>query len=168
MPKRIATQHKLPKKNTMKERSASGLTAHAPLDAQGKPLRAHPELATRCTIFLQRLVSTTSGVNAALVVTSDGFEIASVLHSDLSPQKMAAMTSSMLALGEAILGEANLNDCQNVVIESNGGLIIMLSVGDPSRELLLSVVTNGQAMLGQVLWAARQCCAQVRQSVSPV
>lgn len=151
----------------MKDWLHSTFSGLMPLTATHKPLRAHPELEPRCEAYLQKLVSTTSGVTAALVVTSDGFEVASVLHNDLSPEKMAAMTSSMLALGEAVLSEANLNDCQNVVIESNGGLIIMLSIGDPNKELLLSVITNGQAMLGQVLWAARQCCEQVRFAVTP-
>ena len=152
----------------MKDWLHSAFTGLMPLThAPNKPLRAHPELAPRCEAYLQKLVSSTSGVIAALVVTSDGFEVASVLHNDLSPEKMAAMTSSMLALGEAVLSEANLNDCQNVVIESNGGLIIMLAIGDPKKELLLSVITNGQAMLGQVLWAARQCCERVRFAVTP-
>lgn len=151
----------------MKDWLHSTFSGLMPLTVTHKPLRAHPELAPRCEAYLQKLVSTTSGVTAALVVTSDGFEVASVLHNDLSPEKMAAMTSSMLALGEAILGEANLNDCKNVVIESDGGLIIMLAIGDPKKELLLSVITNGQAMLGQVLWAARQCCERVRFAVTP-
>jgi uncharacterized protein len=151
----------------MKDWSESAFSGLAPLASQGKSLRAHPELAVRCEVYLRRFIATTSGVNAALVVTSDGFEVASVLHSSLSPDKIAAMTSSMLALGEAVLGEANLNNCKNVVIESESGLIIMLSIGDPTKELLLSVITNGHAMLGQVLWAARACCERVRYSVTP-
>lgn len=67
----------------MKEWQPSSLSGLAPLSAGGKPLRAHPELESRCTEYLKRLVSNTGGVNAALIVTSDGFEVAEVLHSDL-------------------------------------------------------------------------------------
>ena len=153
----------------MKAWTTHAVTAPAPLEleAQVQTLRQRPGLSSLCKVHLQAFVSATSGVTAAIVATSDGFEVASVLHSSLSPEKMAAMTSSILALGEAVLAEAGLVDCQNVVIESHGGLIVMLSVGDPDGELLLSVITDGNAMLGQVLWAARRCCQTVRAGVAP-
>ena len=128
-------------------------------------LRQHPELLPQCAIHLQSFMSQTSGVTAVLVATTDGFEVASVLHKTLSAEKMAAMTSSILALGEAVLFEAELNDCKNVVIEAGDGLIVMLSVGDARCELLLSVIADKNAMLGQVLWAARRCCEQIRSAV---
>jgi len=128
-------------------------------------LRQNPALPSLCQTGLQWFVSQTSGVTAALVATADGFEIASVLHQSLSAEKMAAMTSSILALGEAVLAEAELSDCQNVVIESRNGMVVMLAIGDPRNELLLSVIADRNAMLGQVLWAARRCCEQIRQSV---
>ena len=132
----------------------------------GASLRQHPALSARCLIPLQLFVSQTSGVTAALVATTDGFEVASVLHQTLSAEKMAAMTSSILALGEAVLAEADLDNCKNVVIESGTGLIVMLAIDDPGNELLLSVIADRNAMLGQVLWAARRCCEQVRQEVA--
>lgn len=129
-------------------------------------LRQHPDLVQQCAVQLQWFMSQTSGVTAALVATTDGFEVASVLHQTLSAEKMAAMTSSILALGEAVLSEAELTDCKNVVIESGDGLIVMLAVGDTRSELLLSVIADKNAMLGQVLWAARRCCEQIRNAVA--
>lgn len=131
-------------------------------------LRQNPALPSLCHPALQWFMSQTSGVTAALVATADGFEIASVLHQTLSAEKMAAMTSSILALGEAVLAEAELSDCQNVVIESRNGMVVMLAIGDPRNELLLSVIADRNAMLGQVLWAARRCCEQIRQSVTSI
>ncbi len=136
--------------------------------AGGLSLRQHPELSSKCNPHLQWFVSETIGVTAALVATTDGFEVASVLHQSLAQEKMAAMTSSILALGEAVLAEAELSDCQNVVIEAAGGLIVMLAIGDARGELLLSVIADRNAMLGQVLWAARRCCEQIRKSVAPM
>lgn len=157
-----------PEKDLMKRWITDAVTAPAPLEleAHAATLRQRPGLSSVCKLHLQRFVSATSGVTAAIVATSDGFEVASVLHTALSPEKMAAMTSSILALGEAVLSEAGLSNCQNVVIEADGGLIVMLSIGDPKGELLLSVITDGNAMLGQVLWAARRCCQDVRSAVA--
>lgn len=149
-----------------KFRAMQATTAAGDVIAAGVSLRQHPELALKCGAHLQRFVSQTSGVTAALVATTDGFEVSSVLHQSLSAQKMAAMTSSILALGEAVLAEADLSDCRNVVIEAGGGLIVMLAIGDPRNELLLSVIADRNAMLGQVLWAARSCCDQIRQAVA--
>ena len=138
-----------------------GIVADAP-----KSLRGNPALSDGCLAHLQDFLSQTSGVTAALVATTDGFEVSSVLHQSLSAEKMAAMTSSILALGEAVLSEADLNDCQNVVIESGDGLIVMLAIGDTRKELLLSVIADRNAMLGQVLWAARRCCAEIRAATA--
>lgn len=129
-------------------------------------LRQHPDLLQQCAVHLQWFMSETSGVTAVLVATTDGFEVASVMHQPLSAEKMAAMTSSILALGEAVLSEADLTDCKNVVIESGDGLIVMLAIGDARGELLLSVIADKNAMLGQVLWAARRCCEQIRNAVA--
>ena len=136
--------------------------AHTPAS---ESLRQHPELELKCTANLRHFVSQTSGITAALVATTDGFEVSSVQHQTLSAEKMAAMTSSILALGEAVLSEADLSDCKNVVIESGDGMIVMLAIGDPRNELLLSVIADRNAMLGQILWAARRCCDQIRQAV---
>ena len=131
-------------------------------------LRQHPELRPKCQIALQWFISQTAGGTAALVATTDGFEVAAVTHQSLSTEKMAAMTSSILALGEAALGEANYDGCQNVVIEANSGLIVMLAVGEQRKELLLSVIADKNAMLGQVLWAARRCCERIREATSGI
>ena len=152
------------------ERNSMEATEFVAVTSQPPPkevaLRQNPALPSLCHPAIQWFMSQTSGVTAVLVATSDGFEIASVLHQSLSAEKMAAMTSSILALGEAVLAEAELSDCQNVVIESSKGLVVMLAIGDPRNELLLSVIADRNAMLGQVLWAARRCCEQIRQSVA--
>lgn len=154
------------------ERHSMNATAFEAGSGVGYPqevsLRQNPALPSLCQTGLQWFVSQTSGVTAALVATADGFEIASVLHQSLSAEKMAAMTSSILALGEVVLAEAELSDCQNVVIESSNGMVVMLAIGDPRNELLLSVIADRNAMLGQVLWAARRCCEQIRQSVAQI
>lgn len=128
-------------------------------------LRGHPDLGDLCRAQLQIFVSQCSGVTAGIVASADGFEVASIQHAQLAPQKVAAMSSSMLALGDAVLGEADLSGCQNVVIESKSGVIVMLAVGDARSELLLCAVADHNAMLGQLLWAARQCCDRIRASL---
>ena len=155
-----------PERDSMKA-TAVGVEP-TPLAPKEVSLRQNPALPSFCLPALQWFMSQTSGVTAALVATADGFEIASVLHQTLSAEKMAAMTSSILALGEAVLAEAELSDCQNVVIESRNGMVVMLAIGDPRNELLLSVIADRNAMLGQVLWAARRCCEQIRHSVAPL
>lgn len=129
-------------------------------------LREHPELPKHCRSALDWFVSQTSGVTAALVATTDGFEVCSIMHRAVSAEKISAMTSSILALGDAVLGEASHNGCENVVIESKSGLVLMLAVRDARQELLLSVVADKNAMLGQVLWAARKCCERICTGVA--
>ena len=58
-----------------------------------------------CQSVVESLVSQTSGIDSAAIVTGDGFEVASVLRSGLSAEKLAAMSSSQLALSEAMASE---------------------------------------------------------------
>ena len=139
----------------------------APATLAPTSLRTHPEAAAHCDAALKWFMSHVTGVTAALVATTDGFEIAAIRNQGFSLEKMSAMSSSMLALGGAVLREAQFaNECQNVVIDGGKGLVVMLAVGEQRKELLLAVAADNSAMLGQVLWASRSCCDRIRQSIN--
>ena len=113
------------------------------------------------------MVNETPGVTAAVVVTSDGFEVASVLPSEASAPKLAVMTSSIHALGEAVVAEALLRRCQNVVIEAEAGNVVMLAIPESQGTLLLTVIASKRAILGHLLWSCRTCTTSIGHWLKP-
>lgn len=137
-----------------------------PAELRSAVARDNAALRSAIALHLHGFVSTTPGVRAAVLANSAGERLASVPLSNDSPRSLAAMASSALAVGAAMLREAGLGEYQNMVIESDEGLIVVLSVGDAKGELLLNVVTDQNAMLGEVLWAAKRCCKLLRAAAS--
>ena len=124
--------------------------------------RAEPGRTERalCQKQVDALLSSVPEIRGALVSAVDGFDVAANLRPPLSAAKMAAMTSSLLALGDAVSSESGQGGCQNVVIESDHGRILMMDIPNRHRKLLLTVLIGGEITLGQVLWAARQCAEE--------
>ena len=107
---------------------------------------------------LESFVSANSGTVLAILTSGDGFEIAAHPRGLPAVQRLAAMSSSLQALSEAMVGEAGLEGIRNLVIESNGGTVIVLGVGTLTPRLSLTVVAQGEETLGHLLWASRECC----------
>lgn len=101
------------------------------------------------------------GVQAAMITTADGFEIATFRAGKSVSAKMAAMGSSIQALAQALAREANLDEMKNTVIEAKGGTVLVMAVNESRPRLTLAVVTNSSAILGQLIWSARECCAAI-------
>lgn len=118
-----------------------------------------------CQEALDALVATHSQVTGALVSTVDGFEIAAALRPPLSAAKLAAMTSSLVALGEAVSAEGGVERCINVVIEAQSGRLLMMDIPGGTRTLL-TVICDNSTTLGQVLWAARECSRDLGQRLA--
>lgn len=108
-----------------------------------------------CQQHLKALLGTAE-IDGALVSTVDGFELAAALRDPVSPQKLAAMGSSLLALAEAITQEGGVGQCRDLVIDGEDGRVLLMGVAGGSQRLMLTVLCSARATLGGVLWAARE------------
>ena len=114
----------------------------------------HP-LHDICHREVEALVRQVVGIESAAVVTGDGFEVASELRDGVSPEKLAAMVSSLLALSEAVAGELGMQQCRYVIVDTTAGSLVTLRIPVRSQQLLMSVLCSDQASLGTVLFASR-------------
>jgi predicted regulator of Ras-like GTPase activity (Roadblock/LC7/MglB family) len=121
----------------------------------------HPE----CQVHLDALRGELREVAGTLLSTTDGFEVAASVGSQISPKKMAAMTSSLLALAEAVSRESSVGQCRDLVIESSAGLVLMMDVPSTSRRSVLTVLCTEPAMLGRIRWAARNAREAIAQAL---
>jgi uncharacterized protein len=109
-----------------------------------------------CGEALRQLVADTAGVESACLVTGDGFEIASALNKGVSAARLAAMTSSMHALGTAVTTELKMKECKSVIVDGESGTVVMVRVPSHHAEMMLAVTCGKRGTIGGVLFAAKQ------------
>lgn len=114
-----------------------------------------------CQLRIERLLGENAIVSGAMVSTRDGFEVATCLHQALSASKLAAMSSSLLSVADAITALSGGTSCANVVIESEGGRVVTMSIPSRRTTLLVSAFCAGNSSLGQVLWQVRKCASDI-------
>ena len=113
----------------------------------------HIESAAKAAI--ETIMGEVRGVKAVLISTEDGFEVAARTENTAQISRLSAMASSLAALGSIAGEESNLGACANVSIEAAHGHIIMLQAHNPAMGLIVSVITDKEAVLGQVLYFAK-------------
>ena len=107
---------------------------------------------------LSRMLATCPGFVGALVATADGFSVAQVFKKSVAESTLAAITSSIMSLAEAMANEANQGACHNVVVEGEDGSIVSLRINE---RRVLTVIASTQASLGMILFATRNCVEQL-------
>lgn len=115
---------------------------------------------------LESLVSATPGLTLVMLTSGDGFEVTAHPRGLATLQRLAAMSSSLQALSEAMIQEAGLPRIRNLIIESDGGTVIVLGVGATTPRLSLTVVAASDQTLGRLLWAARECSAELERRLA--
>jgi uncharacterized protein len=118
------------------------------------------ELRARAEACLAKFVGDNAGIKLAVLTSADGFEVAAHPARPMT-QKIAAMSSSLQALSEAIAREAGLVNSKNLVVESENGTIVVLALATSPPRLSLAVVGAGDEILGRLLWLTRQCAAEL-------
>ena len=112
---------------------------------------------------LRDLQSTAPDIIASAVVTADGFSLASALPSDVSEERVAAMSAAMLSLGERIAQELQRGEMEEVYIRGEEGLVLLTAVG---RDAVLTALSRSEAKLGLVLMEMRRAAADLEVYVA--
>jgi predicted regulator of Ras-like GTPase activity (Roadblock/LC7/MglB family) len=100
----------------------------------------------------------------ALLSSADGLELAHHPHGLPIGQRLAAMGSSLQALSDTMVREAGLPASRDLIIQSEGGAVVVLGIAWVKKQrLALTVVAHGDYTIGQLLWAAKDCGAQMGQ-----
>lgn len=113
---------------------------------------------------LDTLVNSGTGITAAFISTSDGRHL--LHHSkDRDGHRVAAMSSSLLALGETVSRELTLDPCRNVLVECAGGYAVVLRIPDAFGRLLLTCVSSNTGQLGMLLSKSKICATALGRGV---
>ena len=116
--------------------------------------RISDEFADRARQALQRHAAPVDGLQLALLSTPDGFEIACLrIRSELQPNRLSAMASSLMAMASAVGREVQSPSCKRLTFDAEGSTVIFQSV-DGRVPCILCLVLGPTAVLGYALWAA--------------
>lgn len=88
-------------------------------------------------------------IQAAALVSLDGFTMASALPQGMQPDRVGAMSAAILGLGERAAAELGRGHLSQVFIEGEGGYVLLVSAGDRA---VLTVMADSGAKLGLVLY----------------
>jgi len=117
-------------------------------------------LSRTATVHAQRevrkLVEELTGVTAAVVATADGFDVASACVSDADPARVAAMGSSIVAIGDVVSQEARLGRRESVMVFSDSGFAVFHSVHRRDTDLVINVLARDSAVPAMVAYRAAQ------------
>jgi predicted regulator of Ras-like GTPase activity (Roadblock/LC7/MglB family) len=119
-----------------------------------------PQTAARQASREERLVAALDGlmehspdVQAAALVSLDGFTMASALPEGMQEDRVGAMSAAILGLGERAATELGRGHLSQVFIEGADGYVLLMAAGD--RAVLTALSAPG-SKLGLVLYDMRE------------
>jgi predicted regulator of Ras-like GTPase activity (Roadblock/LC7/MglB family) len=131
---------------------------------QSRP-RFDPAVVRAATLHLEEFASANAGVLLTVLTSSDGFEVAAHPFDHAATARIAAMSSSIQALSEAIAREAGLSGTRSLIVETDSGTVAVFGLAEISPRMSLAVVATGNELLGKLLWASRNLCQALESSL---
>lgn len=109
------------------------------------------------------ILSTISGVDFVMLCSSDGFELTAVYkrhRANLS--KLAAVSSSILAMVQAFLNEIDLYNCQTITLDAVNGKAILTAVPHRQYPMVIVALSSKDVLLGQLLYFMKKASESVQ------
>jgi predicted regulator of Ras-like GTPase activity (Roadblock/LC7/MglB family) len=104
------------------------------------------------------------GVNGAVIATVDGLDVAVATLPGEGGAKLSSMSSSLSAMSSSISAIGDLvateigagSHHRSITIESDNGYMFIMSIRHPDSPMVLSVTASKEAMLGKLVYYAKQ------------
>lgn len=118
-------------------------------------MNASPAVQQAAWSAIQALQSL-SGIVAVVVATADGFDVASAVTRGVDAARIAAMASSISAIGTVVAQEGGLSRCRQITVGTADGFVHTSAVNRHDGELVLNVIGDTGAVLAQVVYTAAE------------
>ncbi|MCL1490580.1 MAG: roadblock/LC7 domain-containing protein [Pseudanabaena sp. Salubria-1] len=113
--------------------------------------------------ILQNLVTSTSDLEGAALVSPDGLPLASTLPSGMDEERVSAMSAAMLSLGERIGNELARGTIDRLYVEGDKGYGILTSCGE---EAVLLVLASKAAKQGVLMLEIKRVTGDLRKALA--
>ena len=102
------------------------------------------------------------GIDYIMLCSTDGFELASIYKKNpYNSTKLAAVSSSILAMVSAFLNEIHLTVCQSITLDAENGKAILTSIPAPHHPMVMVTLSNKDVLLGQLRYSLKQASAAI-------
>jgi predicted regulator of Ras-like GTPase activity (Roadblock/LC7/MglB family) len=105
-----------------------------------------------------------SGVVAVVIATVDGFDVASSARGAADAQRIAALASSIAAIGDVVSSEAGLGRSRGITVATERGFVVVQQVPRRDVGLVINVIAGGDAVLAQVSYRTAQAVRLLAQA----
>lgn len=120
-----------------------------------------------CNLALEDFVNDTTGVKNVMLATVDGFTIAHCNVSE-SGDQLAAVGSSIFALGATLASEFNFGACKSITIENEEGRVYILTIVQDDKQLILLVQSFPNSTLAMILHGAQKLSSHIKEALQKV
>lgn len=111
---------------------------------------------------MQDLLMNVRGVNYVMLCSTDGFELGHVHKKDsYNSTKLAAVSSSILAMVAAFMNEIHLEGCQSITLDAENGKAILTSIPSSKHPLIIVTLTEKDVLLGQLLYSLKTASSRI-------
>lgn len=109
---------------------------------------------------IRALLNSVSGVEFVMLCSSDGFEIALANKKNINNSgKIAAVSSSILAMVTAFISEIDLIGCQTITLDAENGKAILTAIPNDKYPLVMVALTSKDILLGHMLYEIKATAA---------
>ena len=123
------------------------------------------ELTDQAFKQTHELLNMVSGVDFVMLCSSDGFELALASKKNLvNSGKIAAVSSSILAMVSAFISEIHLAGCKTITLDADNGKVILTAVEHPQHPMVLVAVASKDVLIGQLLYAIKKTAETLAQA----
>lgn len=143
--------------------AASAPAAAPPSQSGGGRPAAQARQATReerLATALNDLMLESQEIQAAALVSLDGFTMASALPEGMQEDRVGAMSAAILGLGERAAAELGRGTLSQVFIEGEGGYVMLIAAG---TRAVLTCLADTDAKLGLVLYDMRTAAGAIAE-----
>lgn len=99
-----------------------------------------------------RFLSEQTGVLGVVISSVDGFDIASAVTRDLDPSKIAAMASSIAAIGIVVSQEVGVGASKSITVNTEDGFVYITNIELAGKPCTLNVIASSAAILAQIIY----------------
>lgn len=140
----------------------SPAVAPAPAVIAARPVAAARQATReeRLATALDGLMEENPDIQAAALVSLDGFTMASALPDGMQEDRVGAMSAAILGLGERAATELGRGRLSQVFIEGDDGYVVLIAAGDRA---VLTCIAGMEAKLGLVLYDMRSSADSIAE-----
>lgn len=106
---------------------------------------------------IQDIFSNVKGVEYIMICSTDGFELESIYNRNINnTSKLAAVSSSILAMVSAFLNEIELTGCQSITLDAENGKAVLTSIATENYPLVIVTLAAQDVLIGQLLYSLKK------------